>query len=65
VEHCRELNLEESDLFEDGGHLNEQIEELETRAARYASDAEKLRLLHSTISSAAAHLAGGAGATAG
>jgi len=47
------------------GRLNEQIEELETRAARYASDAEKYRTMRDTIASAAAHLAGGAGATAG
>jgi len=46
-------------------NLSEQIETLENRAARYTADAEKLRLLHSTISSAAAHLAGGTGATAG
>jgi len=46
-------------------NLNEQIESLENRAARYTADAEKLRLLHGTISSAAAHLAGGTGATAG
>ena len=47
------------------GTLNTQIEEYETRAAASTSAAEKLRLIHSTISSAAAHLAGGDGATAG
>jgi hypothetical protein len=45
--------------------ISARLEELELRIARAAADAEKLRLLHSTISSAAAHLAGGAGATAG
>jgi hypothetical protein len=45
--------------------ISERLEELELRIARAAADAEKLRLLHSTISSAAAHLAGGTGATAG
>jgi hypothetical protein len=47
------------------GTLDTQIEEYETRAAASTSAAEKLRLIHSTISSAAAHLAGGDGATAG
>lgn len=46
-------------------NINDRIEELENRAARYTADAEKLRIVHSTISSAAAHLAGGTGATAG
>jgi len=46
-------------------NINDRIEELENRVARYTADAEKLRLLHGTISSAAAHLAGGTGATAG
>jgi hypothetical protein len=47
------------------GTLNTQIEEYETRAAASTLAAEKLRLIHSTISSAAAHLAGGDDATAG
>ena len=47
------------------GRLNEQIEELETRAARELAAAEKYRTMRDTIASAAAHLAGGTGATAG
>ena len=47
------------------GRLNDQIEEYESRAASCLLSAEKYRLVHSTISSAAAHLAGGTGATDG
>ena len=47
------------------GRLNDQIEEYESRAAACLLAAEKYRLVHSTISSAAAHLAGGTGATDG
>ena len=47
------------------GRLNEQIEELEIRAARELAAAEKYRTMRDTIASAAAHLAGGTGATAG
>jgi hypothetical protein len=47
------------------GRLNDQIEEYENRAAASLLAAEKYRLVHSTISSAAAHLAGGTGATDG
>ena len=40
------------------GRLNEQIEELETRAARELAAAERYRTMRDTIASAAAHLAG-------
>jgi hypothetical protein len=40
------------------GELDKQIKELEDRARRELSAAEKLRTLHDTIASAAAHLAG-------
>lgn len=45
------------------GELDKQIKELEARAARELSAAEKLRTLHDTIASAAAHMAAGAHAT--
>jgi hypothetical protein len=40
------------------GHLDRQIKEHEARAQREAESAERLRTLHDTIASAAAHLAG-------
>ncbi len=40
------------------GELDRQIKELESRAARELAAAEKMRTLHDTIASAAAHLGG-------
>ena len=40
------------------GDLDRNIKELEARAARELAQAEKMRTLHDTIASAAAHLAG-------
>lgn len=40
------------------GDLNRQIKDLEARAARELAQAEKMRTLHDTIASAAAHLGG-------
>lgn len=40
------------------GDLDRQIKELESRAARELAAAEKMRTLHDTIASAAAHLGG-------
>lgn len=40
------------------GELDRQIKELEARAARELAAAEKMRTLHDTIASAAAHLGG-------
>lgn len=47
------------------GRLDENIRELELRAQRELAAAERYRTMRDTIASAAAHLAGGADATAG